>query len=246
MREINSLQHPLVKHLVKLRENKGYRYETKRVVISGIKLVQELSGRFALRTLLLGDDCNLSLKADETYRVPSQVLKKVTGLESPEPIAAEIDMPLPVDFSSSRLILILDGISDPGNLGTLLRTGLALGWDGVYLTPGSADPYNEKAVRAAKGATFILPWKSIDVSELLEILQQKKIPLFAADAKGKDFGSCPFIKPLALALGNEAHGLSPQLKAHAQAIAIPMKGAMESLNVASAGAILMHAMRGQR
>ncbi|MBI2811266.1 MAG: RNA methyltransferase [Candidatus Melainabacteria bacterium] len=229
-----------------MRENKGYRYETKRIVLSGIKLIRELSERFPLRTLLLGDECELALQADETYRVTPQILKKVTGLESPEPIAAEIDMPVPVDFSKARFILVLDGISDPGNLGTLLRTGLAMGWECVYLLPGSADPYNEKAIRAAKGATFLLPWKSISASGLIEILQEKKIALFAADAHGKDFSSCSFSSPLALALGNEAHGLCPELKKCAQTIAIPMKGAMESLNVASAGAILMHAMRGQR
>lgn len=245
MREISSLQHPLVKHLVKLRESREYRYETSRVVISGLKLIQELSSSRPFRTLILEEGFipSFSCPAVEIYSVPTAVLKKITGLVNPEPIAAELDMPLTQDLSSLNYLLILDGISDPGNLGTLLRTALALGWEGAFLTPGSTDPFNEKAVRAAKGATFKLPVKSGSWQELTALLQEKKYTLYAADAKGKNFSECRISAPIALALGNEAHGLARELTAAAQLLAIPMSGPMESLNVASAGAILMYALR---
>ena len=245
MREISSLQHPLVKHLVKLRESRDYRYKTHRVVISGVKLVKELSSGFRIRILLIEEGFSppFSINADEVFYVNAQIMKKVTGLENPEPIAAEIDMPQAQDLSSIDLLLILDGISDPGNLGTLLRTALALGWGGVFLTMGSTDPFNEKAIRAAKGATFKIPLKSGSWEELKVILLRKKFTLFAADAKGKDLAEYKCSMPIALALGNEAHGITTELKKSAQIICIPMSGPMESLNVASAGAILMYELK---
>lgn len=147
-------------------------------------------------------------------------------------------MPEPQDISSARSLLILDGVSDPGNLGTLLRTALGLGWDAAFITSGSTDPYNEKAMRSAKGATFRLPWNRGTVEELMTYLSN--YTLLAADARGEDAANISIKGKVALALGNEAHGLCDALKNKAKMIAIPMIGPMESLNVATAGAILMH------
>ncbi len=244
-REISSLQHPLVKHLVKLRQDRDYRYECRRVLLSGTKLIKELSTQFHFRTLFVQEGTAFSANADQLFYTTPQILKKVTGLENPEPIAAEIDMPMPQDLSTAHFLLILDGVSDPGNLGTLLRTAKALGWDGAFLTPGSTDPFNEKAVRAAKGATFTLPWRSGTWEELTALLQTRKMTLLAADVSGEDLAACKAATPLALALGNEAHGLAPQLKEKAKLIAIPMRGRMESLNVATAGAIFMYELKGK-
>ncbi len=248
LKKISSLQHSLVKHLVKLRENKNYRYEQKRVLISGQKLIEELSSQFSLQTLILENETSISFshQANESFYVTPQILKKITGLENPESIAAEIDMPEQSDLSLCRSLLILDGVSDPGNLGTLLRTAKALGWDGAYLTERSTDPFNEKALRSAKGATFTLAWKKGSWEELNGLIKTKNMTVLAADAKGKDLAGCKSSLPssdIALALGNEAHGLTNDLKKISQLIAIPMNGRMESLNVASAGAILMYALK---
>jgi TrmH family RNA methyltransferase len=245
LREITSLQHPLIKHLVKLRDNRGYRYDSRSVVISGLNLIRELAPRFTFRALLLAEkfEPEFRFSAKNVYKVPLEMIKKVTGLENPEPIAAEIEMPVQPSLTSLNFLLILDGIADPGNLGTLLRTACGLGWDGAFLTPRSADPFNDKALRAAKGATFKLPWKIGSIEELFDLLKKNKMVLFAADAKGKDFFNQPFRPPLALALGNEAHGLAAPLKQNAELIAIPMEENMESLNVASAGAILMYTLK---
>lgn len=242
---ITSLQHPLIKHLVKLRDDRNYRYESRSVVISGLNLIRELAPRFTFRTLLLEAkfEPGFPFSAENIYKVPLEIIKKVTGLENPEPIAAEITMPDQPALTSLKFLLVLDGISDPGNLGTLLRTACGLGWDGAFLTPRSADPFNGKALRAAKGATFKLPWKMGSIEELSDLLKKNKIRLFAADAKGKDFFKQQFRPPLALALGNEAQGLAAPLKQNAELIAVPMEENMESLNVASAGAILMHALK---
>jgi TrmH family RNA methyltransferase len=243
--KITSLQHAYVKHLVKLRENRDYRYRSQSVVVCGLKLIKELSSKFHFSSLLLEEGFHLSftVEAENLYHVTPQIIKKISGLEQPEPIAAEIEMPKVQDLSSANFLLILDGISDPGNLGTLLRNALGLGWDGVFLTSGSADPFNDKALRAAKGATFMIPWKSGPLEELKILLRKKNRKLYAADMHGKDLSNFQFSPPLALALGNEAHGLTSEIEESAEMIAIPMQGRMESLNVASAGAIMMYEIR---
>jgi len=248
LREISSPQHPTIKYFVKLRNNRDFRYETRRLVVSGLKLIKELSASFSFRTLLVEDSFSPSFpyRAESCFSVSSSLLKKITGLENPEPIAAEIDMPKEQDVSSVDFLLILDGISDPGNLGTLLRTALALGWDGVFLTEGSTDPFNEKALRAAKGATFKLPLQTGSTETLLSLLKKKKRTLLAADVQGKDLSIAKYDLPLGLVLGNEAHGISAPLKKIGEKISIPMSGPMESLNVATAGGILMYTLKGQK
>ena len=245
-REILSAQHPLVKRLVKLREEREYRYACRRVVVSDRKLIQELTPRITIRSLLIEEgSAPPNGTPEELFYTNKQILKKITGLTQSEPIAAEVDMPEESNLMAAHYLLVLDGVCDPGNLGTLLRTAKALGWEGVYLTPGSTDPFNDKALRAAKGASFTLPWKSGSWEALLHLLESKKMTLLAADAKGKDIATCKVAAPLALALGNEARGIESELKKKSQLIAIPMMGRMESLNVATAGAILMYALKAQ-
>lgn len=236
-RKITSLQHPLVKRLVKIRLDKDARVEEQSVLVVGTKLVEELAQNTPLKTLIV-DRPFPFLKAQEVVEVTPEILKKITGLAAPEGIAAEVALPTRADLSSARYLLVLDGINDPGNVGTLLRTALALGWEGAFLLPGSADPFNEKALRAAKGATFRLPLCQGSVEELQKMWKGK---FFVADLQG----TIPQIvsPPVALILGSEAHGPSPALKKGATAVSIPMPGPMESLNVAIAGAILMYTFR---
>lgn len=249
LKKISSLQNPLVKHVIRLKEDRAYRYQVGRVLVSGLKLITELSSCFAFHRLFLEEGFAplFSFHTKELYLVTRGILKKMTGLKTPEPIAAEIHLPLSSNLVSVNFLLILDGISDPGNLGSLLRTALALGWEGVFITSGSTDPFHEKALRAAKGATFKLPLKNGSWEELTKILNTKNFALYAADAKGKPVREYGFAPPLALALGNEAHGIGIPLKKNAQRIAIPMHALVESINVAAAGAILMYELKnGQR
>ncbi len=244
-KQITSLQHPLVKHLVKLRERRDYRQECGTALISGDKLIRELAARFPFKTVFMqkGFEPGFALRAESSFEVTAEILKKVTGLKSPEALAVEIELPPQADLRQVEYLLILDGVSDPGNLGTLLRTALALGWQGVLLTPQSTDPFNERALRAAKGATFKLPIQVASWEEVEALLQCKQWNFLAADSRGDDLKSVQADSPVALALGNEAQGLSPLTRRLARCVAIPMASAMESLNVAVAGAILMHAFK---
>lgn len=232
-RQISSAQHPIVKRLVKLREDKDFRREEKSVLIMGEKLVREVS---PLKILIVDREFP-GISAGEVYIATPEILKKITGLQNPEGIAAEVALPPPGDLKGKKFVLALDEISDPGNLGTLLRTSLALGWDAVFLTPGTTDPFNDKALRAAQGATFRLPlctgnWDLVS-----------KFHVYVADAKGKSVETVAIQTPALLVLGNEARGASSWAREHGTAISIPMAGQMESLNVAGAGAILMYTLK---
>jgi TrmH family RNA methyltransferase len=182
--------------------------------------------------------------SDRIYLVNEAVMTKLTGVLSPEGILAEVPLPNWDTLKNKKWIVALDGVSDPGNLGTILRTALAFGWDGVYLLENTCDPFNDKALRAAKGATFKIPLASGSWEQLAKIAQENQLEIIAADMNGTEIETLDKKKGKLLVLGNEGQGLSKHVKDHAKKVSIPMSGEMESLNVAVAGGILMYALKG--
>ena len=140
-------------------------------------------------------------------------------------------------------LLVLDGLQDPGNVGTLLRTAEAAGITGVLLTRGCADPLSPKALRASAGSAFRLPHiPDLSPEGLLSLLPKgMRLAAAVADPKAVSaFGETPFAPPIALALGSEGSGLSRQIETAASVrIRVPSAARVESLNVAAAGAVLM-------
>lgn len=244
LKQITSVQNPLIKHLVKLRKNTDYRHEHKSLVIEGIKLVQEICARLPPKTLLVSDESLIpeGIRADNIFVVSEDVMQKTSGMESPEGILAEVPMPKPDPLQNKRYIIALDRISDPGNLGTLLRTALALGWEGAFILDEGCDPYNEKALRAARGATFHLPLATGRWKDLQNIIKKNQLTPVAADLKGKDIKGFGHKGGVLLVLGNEAQGISAEAKEICEKVTIPMPGEMESLNVSVAGGILMYSL----
>lgn len=244
-KEITSLQHPIVKHLVKLRMEKEERTLSKTVLVMGKKIIQELSGKSPFKTLLIeqGYQKDPRLEAEEIYIVSKEILKKITGIPSPEPIAAVVPLPPSANLNGKKFILALDSINDPGNLGTLLRTALALNWEGVFILDGSVDPFNDKALRSAKGATFQLPLSFGNKEDLKQLVLKNKLHVYLADMEGIPLEQASVKSPLLLLLGSESHGVQPALKEHFEKISIPMSPKMESLNVSIAGAILMYNLK---
>ena len=179
--------------------------------------------------------------AKETTLVSEAILKKITGLNQPDGFAAEIQLPQPQDLRDKEFLVILDRIADPGNLGTLLRTALALNWEGVIVTPGTVDLFNDKVLRAAKGAHFHLPYARLSIEEIAAL----KLHFYTADLEGDPLGTTPFQTPSALILSSEGHGPGSWSEGRARKITIPMNPHVESLNVAASGAILLYAMRPQ-
>lgn len=241
--EITSLQHPLVKHLVKLRQESAYRYAQRSLLVEGSKPIQEIAPFIQKLIYTSSHAPLLKTKACEEWIVTDAMMQKISGMTNPEGVVAEARMPSFSSLEEAHSILALDGINDPGNLGTLMRTALALGWDGIYLLPTSCDPYNEKVLRAARGAHFKLALRQGTAEELKQLAQQQTFQCLVADLQGQPPEAFSAHLKTILVLGNEAHGASAAVQEFCVPVTISMKGEMESLNVAVAGGILLYLLK---
>ncbi len=205
------------------------------VVYSEI-LLREIGENTPLHELWIPTDRDppKGLKPERVIRTTPEIIRKVTGLESATDVLGVVRLPPQQELKGERLLL-LDEIADPGNLGALIRSALALGWDGVYIAQGSVDPFNDKAIRASRGALFHLPYQKGSLERALASFPNHR--LLVADARGGEGGTKGAIL---LALGNEAGGPSPLLLEQGELIGIPISPKMESLNVAVAGGILLY------
>ena len=147
-------------------------------------------------------------------------------MPSPEPIAAEFSLPPPSELKNATPLLALDAIRDPGNLGTLIRTALALGWQGVFFLPGCADPFSDKVLRASRGALFRLPWREGSWEELAHLKKEEGLHAYSADVEGELVNKVTREKKMVLVLSNESQGITAQAKEFGQRVTIPMKGRM--------------------
>jgi TrmH family RNA methyltransferase len=245
---ISSVQNDLVKHWVKLRHNRDYRYDHMRILVEGKNVIAELCQSLPSITLIASREDLVPPHAGSAsvILVSDAVMAKITEVAAPEGLLAEVPLPSWTPLKAQKWIVVLDGVSDPGNLGTLIRTALALGWEGIYLLDNCCDPFNDKALRAAKGATFKIPLNSGNWDKLKQLASEQKLPLYGADVQGAKPGDVAAREGMILVLGNEAHGLSASAKALAKPVTIPMSGLMESLNVGVAGGILMYLLRNGR
>ena len=242
---ITSLQHPYVKHLVRLREDSSYRFRERAFLLEGIKAIQEAASsikRLAYTSAYLPF---LKLQAKEEWHVTEEIMKKVCSTVTPEGVVAEMYMPPFSELNKASSILALDGVSDPGNLGTLMRTALALGWEGIFLLPNCCDPYNEKVLRAARGAHFKIPMQKGTFEELRQLAEEGDFQPLVASLQGISPDKIPSSGKKILVLGNEARGPSQKIQGYCSPVAIPMPGEMESLNVAVAGGILLYLLKRQ-
>jgi RNA methyltransferase, TrmH family len=146
--------------------------------------------------------------------------------------------------SDPSRFLVLDGVQDPGNVGTLLRTAAALGATATLALPGTVDLWNAKVVRSAMGAHFVHPALHCTWDELRLFLDASRVPLWGSDAEGTSAHRSSAPSRLALAVGNEGAGLSTHVRdAAEQIVSLPLAGGVESLNVAVAAGILLYELR---
>ena len=149
---------------------------------------------------------------------------------------------------SPALILVLAGLQDPGNLGTILRAAEAFGATGVVLAPGTVSPYNAKALRATAGAIFRIPiLRGLPAGDIVSLFRRKRVKLFATVVSG---GLPParadFSAPLAVVFGSEAAGIPPEFRSAGEPLTIPLAPHAESLNVASAASVILYEIARQR
>ena len=188
----------------------------------------------------------LSRKAGQVFEVTDQVLRKIADTETPQGVVAVVSYTPPelheLSFKTEAFLVVIDGIQDPGNLGTIIRTADAAGTDAVILLPGACDAFMPKAIRATAGSIFHVPVVYSEPEGLTAWLRQNSIRLVvtAVDAE-KTIYEADLSGPLSMVFGNEAHGVSSQLKKTGPlSLRIPIFGNAESLNVATAAAICLY------
>lgn len=189
-----------------------------------------------LRTLIVGWE----RERREVYEVNAQVMKALSDTETPQGIAAVFPLPALTPPPYPALILIIDRVRDPGNLGTMLRTAWAANVGTVLLAPETADAYNPKVVRAAMGAHFYVPIVSVSWDEIVERTANVS-RIYLSDAGSNTiYTHADWTPPVALIVGGEAEGAGPEAHKLATAtLSIPMPGSAESLNAAVASGILL-------
>lgn len=254
MEIITSRQNPLCTHLRKLAASAGYRRKSGEFLCDSPKLLEEaLLWQGDLHTVVCTEHSALPVipTGVRLVQVPEDVMKSVSPAETPQGILSVCGMPvrsLPETLEGRRYV-VLDGVQDPGNVGTILRTADAFGADGLFLVNACADLYNPKTVRATMGAVFRCPVWSCGAEELKELLARSGLPLYGAalrkdtlDARDVDYTRC------AIAIGSEGKGLSAELLAVCdKTVLIPMNAHCESLNAAIAASVLLwEAARGDR
>ena len=184
----------------------------------------------------------------EVLEVSEKDFRSAAETESPQGVIAIGEVPAhsfgTLEIAFVCRVLLLDGVQDPGNVGTILRTAAALGATATIALPGTVDLWNPKVIRSSMGAQFAHAAFHADASETLSFLDRNKIELWAADASGSALNRGDAPPRLAVALGNEGSGLSPQIRAAARkTISLPIAASVESLNVAVAAGIILYELR---
>ncbi len=244
MKEIFSLSHPVVQHLVKLKKSKEYRVQEKSLLLEGKNCIFDVTKKHKAKRIFITKEMHLptECQAEEVIVVSKAIIEKISAVKTPDDIVAELFMPKEATLSSQNNIVALDGIQDPGNLGTIMRTALALGWEGIFLIEPCCDPFNDKALRAAKGATFDIAIQHGSWADFGTLVAKNGYTVLVADLQGSLPGAFIKEKKRALILGNEAHGVRAPNELAYQKVTLAMNKEVESLNVAIAGAILMYTL----
>jgi len=247
---ITSGQNARVKLVRALAGRTKERREAGAFLAEGVRLVEEalVSGwpiRFVLHTESLGGRGEalldrLRASGATTEQVAPRLMASISETENSQGMLAVLEGRELPWAKAMEFVLIADAIRDPGNLGTLLRTGEAAGVDAVILTPGTADAFAPKVVRAGMGAHFRVPIHAMTWEQIGMQMLTQGWKVYLADATGHSCWETNFEAPLAMIIGGEAEGATEPARAAAtETVGIPMQGKGESLNAAAAGAVLM-------
>lgn len=253
---ITSLQNKKIKWVRSLQADGRLRRESCACVVEGVRMAEEalscgIQPRLALHTPGLSPRGESALEAlagtgTEIEAVSHRVMRAASDTQTPQGLLLVVPIEPPALPDELSFTLILDCIRDPGNLGAILRTAAAAGCQAVFITPGTADPYAPKVLRAGMGAHFRLPVASLNWNEITRKTAGLRL-LLASPHTGTHYSLLNLQAPLALIIGGEAEGASPEARDLAQERAhIPMVGEMESLNAAASAAVLIFEVVRQR
>ena len=247
MTEITSRKNEYIRHLRLLASDKAYRSEQGEFVCDGYKMLLEAVQFGAkIKSVLWKDEARpldgLDCKAQ--YLAPAELFDYVSTMKnSPGPLFA-VAIPTADTQTDLRSAIVLEGVQDPGNVGTVIRTANAFGIDAVILTGDCADLYNPKTVRSTMGAIFRQRVLNCTLPELTGLLGKNDLPLYGAALSNKAVSILDVdVKNAAVAVGSEGRGLSRELLEECDnALIIPMQPDSESLNAAVAASVIMWEM----
>ncbi len=265
MESLTSLQNPIIKKYQRLKRSRRFRQHTNSLAIEGPNLI-----RAALKMGILPE---VVITAEEYYCgkngkwialipdsirlivIPAILFSEITDTETPQAVAAIVpylfkDRVDNIISSDTDLVLIMDRIQDPGNMGTIIRTAVAAGADLLFCTECCTDPYSPKVLRSTAGSIFRIGIREVsDTKQLLAKLKEEGFLIVAAAGGGDHpYWSAAYNKkPVALIIGNEANGVAAELLSMADLVAsIPLKDSVESLNAAVAAGIILFEIRRQK
>ena len=234
---ITSLQNTKVKELNKLKEKK-YRDDAKLFLVEGDHLVNEAYKMNQLKEVLCLESFECDFDVPITY-ISEEVMKKLTSMKSISNVIGVCKKFISKGYGN-RLVL-LDGIQDPGNLGTIIRSAASFNFDTVVLGLNTVDLYNDKVIRSTEGMIFHQNVIQEDLSEFVKELKNNNYTIYTTDVnEGKIVSDIDFKQKIAIIIGNEGQGVSDIKKYADEALYIPMNKKCESLNASVATSIIMY------
>jgi RNA methyltransferase, TrmH family len=261
---IYSLKNPRVKEWAALKQKK-YRNQTGQYLIEGVRLVEEAIAADVEIVQVLASFERTNERLDQLLdqvrakgipvtECSDPVLAHVADTQTPQGIVAIAKKPEPVDGfldmsqANANLVLLVDGIQDPGNLGTIIRTADAVAADAVFVSDNTVDPYHPKVVRAAMGSLFHLPVLEQSLPDRIDSLRQYGFQIIGSSShQGDVYYNVDLRGPHALVVGSEANGISQELEPYVDKwLRLPMLGKAESLNAAIAASVMMYEVVRQR
>lgn len=252
---ITTNQNKQIKQIMKLKKSSRERRKQGLFLVEGIRMFQETPEE-RIHKIYATEDFYKAHEAlfqeKEPELVSSQIMKEISDTMTPQGILVLVKIQewnVEEILDKDRpLLLVLENIQDPGNLGTILRTGEGAGISGLIMSRETVDIYNPKVIRSTMGSIFRVPFVYVEqMSEFLELLRKKQITTYAAHLEGTNYTKEDFQKGCAFFIGNEGNGLSDKMTEQAdKKIKIPMNGKVESLNAAMASGLLMYEARRQR
>lgn len=259
---ITSGSNEKVKQVVQWQNKAKERRDAGIFLTEGFKLFREVP-EGQVREVYLTEDALVRLESDAALKekirqtgyeiVTGDIFRKMSDTKTPQGILCVIRRP---EYTLDRLLdtpapllVVLEGLQDPGNLGTILRTGEGAGITGVILGKETVDIFNPKTIRATMGSIFRVPFVyAEDLAQTILTMQSRGVRTYAAHLSGKNlYDSFSFLGGTAFLIGNEGNGLSPEItKLADELLRIPMEGRVESLNAAVATSLLIYEVHRQR
>jgi TrmH family RNA methyltransferase len=261
--KITSPVNPIIKEALKIKERHArYRHEAFLIEVPHLMEMAAASPDVEIKRVFFTEEFSakregqrllrqVAKKEAQLIETSGHILSKLADTETPQGIVAIVSCKIAnldkLSFKGIPFLVVCDGIQDPGNLGTIIRASDAAGADAVINLTGTCDAFMPKAIRATAGSLFNIPVVYSEQEILFQYLDSQNIKLYSADVHAQvSIYESNFKSPVAIAFGNEAHGVSEALLKRAKGLKIPIIGKAESLNVAMAASVCLYEVVRQR